>query len=65
MLHRTKSILMAGLLAAMILPVGASAATSSSSSAVPTNILPERATPGQTAVAIVNGEPLSEKKFLN
>ncbi len=65
MLHRTKSILTAGLLAAMILPVGASAATSSPSSAVPTNILPERAKPGQKAVAIVNGEPLSEKKFLN
>ena len=65
MLHRAKSILVAGLLATTALPVGASAAASAPSISIPNNIMPEKAKPGEPTVAIINGEPLSEKKFVN
>ncbi len=65
MRHRTKSTLIAGLLATLMLPIGAPAATSATLSGIPSNIFPEKAKPGQPAVAIVNGEALSEKKFIN
>jgi hypothetical protein len=60
--HWVKKTLITGMLASIGLPAGWAVAASP---VIPQDILPVKAKPGQPAVAIVNGEALSEKKFIN
>ncbi len=62
MRHWAKKTLITGLLICMGLPAERAMA---STNVIPHDILPEVAKPGQPAVAIVNGEALSEKKFVS
>jgi parvulin-like peptidyl-prolyl isomerase len=62
--HWAKKTLITGLLASVGFPAGWAMAAAPSS-VIPQDIFPQKAKPGQPAVAIVNNEALSEKKFIN
>ncbi len=65
MRHQVLKFLAAGLAISVGLPGLAVAATAGAKAIIPQNVFPQKAMPGHTAVAIINGERLSEKKFVD